>query len=80
MVLWAECLDYYYKAEMKSSDFCCLKLVTLHVYLFHKYFADAGCSLPADTVSVEHAKGDAVLKSQPPKSFCYHCLWRLLIL
>lgn len=70
----------YYKVEMKSSDFCCLKLVTLHVYLFHKYFADASCSLPADTVSVEHTKGDAVLKNQPPKSFCYHCLWRLLIL
>ena len=69
----------YYKVEMKSSDFCCLQLVILHVYLFHKYF-DASCSLPADTASVEHTKGDPVLKIKPPKSFCYHCLWRPLIL
>lgn len=59
----------YYKVEMKSSDFCCLKLVILHVYLFHKYFADASCSLPADTVSVEHTKGDPVLKINPKKVF-----------
>ena len=59
----------HYNVEIKSSDLCCLKLEPLQVNLSHEYFADAGYSLAVDAVSVEHTKGDSVLKINPKQVF-----------